>query len=345
MSNKVYVETPATLTLPGASGSARVSMGRIAEVARLALSCGHQAAAREFELSDSTVDAYLRWYYNSLVDALDFADLKEKFAKYSRRWDTQPELEGDWLILYDAHVPFIHWKTLEKACAAAKYMNIKKVLLAGDWFDFEDLSRFDFGGDQVTAVQELKMGREVIERMLTQFDEAVAFRGNHEERLIKFLKKIKRVYRESEDLGRYSALMEDELGSGWRRYKELLECDRLLVSNDSRASINGDIMVVHGSSQSAIAPNSEEQLCYSFGMKHTINGHIHNFGIRTCKDGKTLAVRSGIICDPLRVFYKQKRTTAHYGWVNGFAWVKDNKIGLYVDNPNYVNPIEPIIPE
>ena len=347
MSKQIYVDVPGNLTNPYNSNSLP-SVERIAEVVSCANLHGVGFAADLFKIKPATVDQYISRYRTSLVDAIDFSDLKEKFAAYSRRWDTQPVLEGDWMILFDAHVPIVHWPTLEKACAAAQYLGIKNLLLPGDWFDFESISKFDFGGDQVSAPKELELGRELVERLLTQFDRALMFRGNHEERLIKFLKKVKRLYTENQDLTRYGEIMKDDLSTGWHRYIELMQCDKLEVSNDSHVIVkgpHGDIVVCHASTMGNVAPNAEEQLCYAFGLKHVINGHIHNFGIRTCKDGKTLAVRSPIVCDQKRMFYKQKRTTAHYGWVNGFSWIKDGKIGLYVDNPAYFNPIEPVLEE
>lgn len=344
MGKKIYIDVPGNLTNPyGTKGMPSVE--RVSEIAIYAEREGVPDTAAEFSIAPDTVRQYISRYRTSIIDALNFSDLKEKFEKYSRRWDTQPELEGDWMILFDAHVPFVHWPTIEKACATAKFLGIDNLLLPGDFFDFEDLSKFDFGGDQIDAFTELELGGDLLDRLMTQFKYAVLFRGNHEERLIKFLKVVRRIYADSEQLRRYAKIMNDDLKTGWHRYAELLRRDNVEISNDSRVIVNGNTVVCHASTMGNVAPNAEEQLCYAYGLKHVINGHIHNFGIRTCKDGVTLAVRSPVVCDARKIFYKQKRTTAHYGWVNGFSWIKDGKIGLYVDNPAYFNPVEPVLEE
>jgi len=269
----------------------------------------------------------------------EFKDLITKIRRYAKTWDTFPELTGDWMIWFDGHVPFIHFETMLRAMEVADEYGIDDLLLPGDWFDFEDLSKFDFGGFQTDAAEELSTGREMLERLRRRFRRIVLLRGNHEERLVKFLKRIQRAYESDPDLAKYQKIIGREPSqTAWHQYKDFLTSEGIEVSNDPLAFINDDIVVVHPSSMSNMAPNVEEVLTQKY-HRHVVGGHVHNLGIRTCRDGKTLAIRVGGLVDAQRCFYKQKRVTVHYEWVNSFAWVKDGKIGVWMDNQSWINPV------
>ncbi len=326
-----------------ASGSVAILKGDCA-VARFTETNTIKSAAEHFGITQRAVRSMRKKSHIRVDWTAEFAKIREKVDKSARQWDTHPCLTGDWGILADAHLPFIHWPTFIRALTTFEYLGIRNIVLPGDWFDFEDISKFDFGGEQFDIAAELDIGRDVLFKLAERFDRVVFFRGNHEERLFKFLKRIARLYEKHPDLMRFQAIVgRGETETVWQQYKSFMETDGVEISNDSLAFINDDIMVCHASSTTRIPPNSEQVLGEKY-RRHVIGCHMHNYGQRVGLDGKTLATRIGTVCDPDKIFYKTKRTTTHYEWVKGFAWVKDGKIGTWIDCPAWYDAMGLEIP-
>ena len=313
----------------------QTSSARMHEIAVYAENYGIEVAMQDYNITKATVKDYMERDATDKRTKSEYQDCLGRLVP--RRWNTAPKFEGDWMIFADGHCPFIHWPTLEKMVETAKRLKIKKLLLPGDWFDFEDLSKFDFGGDQVDTADELLVGRDLLHRLTKDFDEIHLTRGNHEERLIKFLKRVKRLMMSNDDLRKYERIVRAEkmqtADSAWHEYKAFLTSDKVFIYNDAWCTINGKFRITHPSTMTNIPPNSEERLAYKHGM-HIVGTHVHNFGIRVCMDGQKLAVRLGCGCDPEKIFYYNKRDTSNYKWVNGFAWVKNGKLGTWIDHPD-----------
>src|SRR3990167_236556 len=313
----------------------QTSTTRTHEVALYAETYGVEAAMQSYNLARATIKDYRTRDGSRKRTADDYQDVLGKFVP--KRWNTAPKFEGDWMIFADGHCPFVHWPTLEKMVQTARKLNIKKLLLPGDWFDFEDLSKFDFGGDQFDSVDELQIGRDLLHKLTGWFDEIHLTRGNHEERLIKFLKRIKRMMMQNDDLAKYTKIVraekEQAADSAWHEYKAFLTGEKVFIYNDAWCTINGKFRITHPSVMTNIPPNSEEKLAYKHNM-HIVGTHVHNYGVRVCLDGIKLAVRLGCGCDPEKVFYYNKRDTGNYKWVNGFAWIKNGKLGTWIDHPD-----------
>jgi hypothetical protein len=316
----------------------QTSLARIKDVAAYAKSFGIEAACADFKLSGTTVRDYMQ-------RAASYVETEEKFESVMSRfvpkvWDTAPHFSGDGMLLADGHCPFVSRAVLTKVVEVAKHLNIRQLFLPGDWFDFEDLSKFDFGGDQFDAMDELKIGKEMLQALLVHFDEIHLFRGNHEERLIKFLKRVKRAMKKDEDLKKFEGIVQEALdGPGedtaWHEYEKFLSSDKVHIYNDAWFTMDSasgiPFRITHPSTMTNIPGNSEERLAQKHNS-HIVGTHVHNYGVRVTMDGQKLAVRIGCGCDPSRVFYYNKRDTSNYKWVKGFGFIWKGKVGTWIEH-------------
>ena len=288
------------------------------EKERLVKEIGINRAAEALGIKSNTLKRDLR----RLNQWRDLAD------EYRKIWDKinipdhskYPHISGDVLIVSDLHIPYTDVNLLATATAVAGMFSIKKMVSVGDFFDFERLSKFDFGADVTTPAQDLYMGSTLLSKLRKQFSEIWLLRGNHDERLIKFLKTIKRMYETHPELAEYSGIIGTDMSkTAWEQYKEFLEMDGVHVSNHPKALIDNKFLVVHPSSYSMVPGNVEERIVQKY-WKHVIGTHGHDSCLRFDRSGMFIVGRIGGLVDANKIFYKQMRVTTHPEWVNGFAW-------------------------
>ncbi len=97
--------------------------------------------------------------------------------------------DGWWLYLSDVHIPFQDNLTIKLAVKAAKAQFVKGVILNGDIFDFEQVSRHPKPPINERYIKERFCGLQFLTYLRQQFPKIrIIFKeGNHEERLVKYL--------------------------------------------------------------------------------------------------------------------------------------------------------------
>lgn len=98
------------------------------------------------------------------------------------------ELRGDYTIIGDLHAPFTHLPTVERMLAVARrYMpKPRKLVLAGDIFNFDTFSHYPAVVNSPTFGAERNYLKKMFEKFLEVFDEIWWFMGNHDRRAQKF---------------------------------------------------------------------------------------------------------------------------------------------------------------
>ncbi len=304
---------------------------------------GDQAAIEHFAIRDDT----LRRYRSAISQAESDQDRQEYrviFEKAApKRWDEHPRLYGDWLIFNDLHLPFINVQLLDKAMGIADALNLKQLVILGDLIDFESVSKHDFGGDQFELMEELNISKEYLWVMSKRFDRIVFVRGNHDERVIKFLKRIKRMFiKETTDneCSAYHAILGVDVSkTPWQQYKAFFESTKVEISNYAKCEIEGKYIGLHPSNYSRNPPSVEKQMCSKY-LKHVIGTHAHLCALGFHASAQFIALQLGGLVDSDLVFYKNMRETTHPEWVPGFGWIKDKKLGYYFEHPDLLNVLD-----
>lgn len=265
----------------------------------------------------------------------EYRVIHEKCAP--KLWTDYPRIYGDSLIINDIHLPFVNVALLEKALKVAKALGLKQLAIIGDLIDFESVSKFDFGGEQYSLMDELYIARDYMKELEKRFDRIIFIRGNHDERIIKFLKRIKRMFEGNttdNEFAAYSAILGVNVSdTPWHQYKHFFESDKVEVSNHAKCEFEGKYIALHPSNYSKNPPTVEKVFAHKY-HKHIIGTHAHMTALGFDLSADYITIQLGGLVDSDLVFYKNMRETTHPEWMPAFGWIKDKKLGYYIEHPD-----------
>lgn len=299
---------------------------------------GDAAACAHYGIKPATLDRYRSLLSQAERDEDNWSDLLGE--KKPTDWTGWERLEGDWLIINDLQLPFACWETLAKAWRVARLLNLKKLVINGDLVDFDRISSYDTSSEQYSTVDQLKLMSSFLKRCLEWFDEIVVTMGNHDERVIRALKKLKKMSGSDE----FQMLIElcggDPSMSPYEIFKSFCDHDgKVTLSEYPRCDIEGKYAVVHPAAYSRIAGRTEAHLAGLFRM-HVFGAHGHLFGMMFEPSGTNFGIQPGAATEPNYHRYKNINITTHPDWQKGFAWIKDGKAGFYLNHPDFFNVLD-----
>lgn len=308
---------------------------RIDEILDYYSTHGERKTCKTFCIKPSTLERYQRTRKTTESDEGTFADILRKIEPV--RYNQHPRLFGDTLLINDLHIPFVNVNLLNKALRVAEIFKIRQMLVIGDFIDCESISPFDFGGDQYEIHEEFKIALEFMRRLEGCFDRIVMLRGNHENRIIKFLKRVRRAMDANPDLAAYHSILKGGEGKpAWEEYRDYFTSERVEISPYPLADVENRFRCVHPKSYSRHAGNAELLLCEKYD-KHIVGTHGHMTGLRFNKSGKHIALQLGGLVDGDMIYYRGMQVTTHPEWNPAFGWIKNGKLGYYIEHPDLMN--------
>lgn len=224
------------------------------------------------------------------------------------------ELTGDWMICGDPHVPCTDYDLAIRMCrvAEAELPEPRKLLVAGDFWNFDSWSRYPAVVAPPTWKQEREAARALIRSWRETFAEIAFISGNHDWRRIVAANAVE----DAEDL--LDLLKSD--GIRWSIYKYC-----------TIASGNGvKWRVTHPRSYSQVPMSIEEKLA----MKHNVNVigfHGHRVGITMDRYGQHWIVSGGCLVDPAKLSYVTLDDTTSASMARGFVLLKNGIPHLFAD--------------
>lgn len=96
---------------------------------------------------------------------------------------TPPHLVGDAVIVGDPHVPCTDWEWACRVSQIGERLKINRLIIAGDFFNFDMFSSFKNAVPPSTWRQERDAARVLIGDWLETFSEIYTLQGNHDRRL------------------------------------------------------------------------------------------------------------------------------------------------------------------
>lgn len=182
------------------------------------------------------------------------------------------------------------------------------LLVAGDWFNQDFWSQFDFkqtGGDVPT---ELRASTFVMARVLEVFDRMIISWGNHDSRLHKTLKY-------AVDFATTMDWLFSDLPFELKRKLEFSNLDHVIVKTAER----GDYYIAHPKSYNTKPLTTAIDLAAK-ELKHVITGHSHHTAIGHDRSGQFVVAEIGGFFDRHKTQYLQ-RTTKYPNWQNGYGFI------------------------
>lgn len=283
--------------------------------------------ARSQEKSLSVVAAELGLGYKALENLL-YKARKERRAQDHRaktphaykdelyQFDigTPWTLEGDWCIVGDVHVPMTDYVLAQHVSIVAKrYLKRpRKLLIAGDFWNFDLFSTYAQFVPPPTWKQEREAGRQMIREWRDTFSEIRLIMGNHDRRI----QKVLGGNHDEEDM------------------ETLLKSDGVKASNFGHCVISNprgkDWRVTHPKNYSINQLAVAEQLALKYGQ-NIISFHEHHAGVGMDRYKQYILVNGGCLADPDKFAYVNLDDSKSAGMAQAFVVLKDGYPYLFAD--------------
>jgi len=221
------------------------------------------------------------------------------------------EVDGDAGVLCDVHAPYHSKHALMTAISVLQDVNLKYIILNGDFLDFKSLGRFGKKVSEWDLNEEIKVGNKILDYLCNRFSNIIYRIGNHEVWLEKYINKEAPAFANLEALAIQNLLHFKERGIRVVGFKDTIKI--------------GDLNIIHGHEIPAGGSinAARNKLIHSF--TNLLFGHHHytsNIVSNVAFSNKFIGVW-GVGC--LRNLHPEWRISPQ--WNHGFAWVKLLKNG------------------
>lgn len=235
-------------------------------------------------------------------------------------FELEPPLEhhGNLMITADYHIPLYNVQHVNDMIESARRNGIHDLVIAGDFFNFDALSRFDPKQEEASLWREINEGIAVMRVLLETFDNIYYLWGNHDARLHKALG-FKMQFAEAMRMlfGKLDDSVSDKL--------HFSNLDHMFVYTDS-------VWYICHPARYSQVPLATPRLLADKLKCNIITAHAHHFAAGYAKDGETRVAEAGGLFSAYKTEYLQ-RTTVFPNWQNGFAYLKDDI--LCMESPAY----------
>jgi predicted phosphodiesterase len=208
------------------------------------------------------------------------------------------------LVLADLHCPYHDKAYLEAVVAQAedRLEGIEQIVIAGDLFDFDNLSQYPKDHHSARLDTELELAGSVL-IYLTQYAPVCIMMGNHDNRLAKKLD---------------AALSYQRIISAALNGKEPLE--EIKVTNRDYIYL-GDYFVIGHLSQYSTTPGKIAAQIAKKYKRHALVGHDHLCGAFVEKNENFVGASIGCIADTSSFWYAERRLTTMPMMQQGYALI------------------------
>lgn len=266
--------------------------------------------ARGLGVSNKTLEGALtaaRKERDQYLANLDLTNQEYFKVEIGKPW----ELGGDRMVVGDVHVPATNYAFACRVSevAEAELKSPRKLVIAGDFWNFDAWSRFPAVIDPPAWKQERTAARSLIARWRETFDEIDIISGNHDWRRII----ANEAAEGAEDL--VDLLRSD--GVRWSIFKWCW-----LTSGGRRWR------VTHPRNYSIVNLSVVERLSQKYDCD-VLGFHEHHLGISFDRYGRHLIVNGGCLVDSEKLAYVQLDDNASGAMVNGFVMIKGGYPYLY----------------
>jgi hypothetical protein len=268
------------------------------------------------------------YHRGDLLKAHDKVDFKAIRKDYNPEpfvhFNKFQQLPVPQIVISDCHCPFVDLQFLEQMLRVKDSSKIGNIVLAGDTLDCCSFSKF-YNIVTVDWATEKSVARELLKKLLREFDNVTVLTANHE---IRYIKKLDVSYSPAVaelDDGKRLDVWEDGLTS------HILENDKLKISTYPYAYIGDTWQVSHPQEYRKI-PLSWGRDQFAITMRSQITTHAHMSGWCPAPAGLPWElIDMGLFANPSLFIYKGMRITNHFRWSESFCTIDHDEWGqLYL---------------
>lgn len=226
-----------------------------------------------------------------------------QIAQSPHKWEGPITIEGDIVILADAHIPFHDAEWMNRVIALAVKWGVKKVGVPGDWIDLNALCYFG-RRKGVELDDELGAARRNLSALAATFDEIALCGGNHERRYARMLG--------------YAKSMQAVL-------QEFVTSPKVMLTSNYwfYAKSGGETFrITHPANYSRNATYTAKRMASKYRC-HIIAGHNHLWGIARDDSDTWWAVDTGMCADLGRLSYVEEEMSTFPKQMQGATIIKN----------------------
>lgn len=262
-------------------------------------------------------------------------------------------VKGNCVVVSDVHYPHHNDEVIEKVLAAGRRHKLKTLVIGGDYFDWDGISRHRKIKEFDSKIPEIMAGgMKLLADLCKWFEKVYIIKGNHDDRLQRLLEtaieglngpqKILMVLqdpkKEFEGLDyrhRFVKIMKV-----WTKHCEPKIANKVVWLPGPVIEIAGPkgldpYRLTHPSIYSKNAPQAERML-WSANVQPILGTHGHIFGVSIAPNGLHPILQFGCATDNFKHLYLYESDTAHPRWVQGFCVIVEGRVKTYTNNPYFL---------
>ena len=212
------------------------------------------------------------------------------------------------LVAGDFHVPAESKKWVKKLLSYADEHAVEALIINGDFWNFDQISRWQMKDPELTLKAEIKRGIELVTLLAKKFKAVYFVCGNHDSRLPKALN--------------YSLNFSDWMEALFSNLKNVY-----YTNFDFLTLVSGteQFRVCHPQYYSRVKGSEVGRISHDL-QENVIMAHQHYVSFATNKTGRYICIDGGCMCDQNAFYYKKSSTTKFPSWENAFVHVRSGKV-------------------
>lgn len=239
-------------------------------------------------------------------------DLEERFLV---ELDKPITVRGDVLVTADWHIPLYDPAYANTMIEKARELELRTLIIGGDFFNFDSLSRYEPKQEDAGLERELEEGIEVMRTLQSTFDRIIYIWGNHDARMHKALG-MKIAFSSA------MSMIFNALGSEAVTKIEFSNLDHCWVDNGETPWY-----ICHPDSYTRVPLSGARVLATKYNA-NVITAHSHHCAVGYSIDGNKVVAEIGGLFDRGKTAYLQ-RTTTFPTWAQGFSYIKDGRLNVH----------------
>jgi hypothetical protein len=251
---------------------------------------------------------------STISGALDYYRRNNQHEEFTIDFGEPWTLAGDWVIIGDVHAPCVDYDFAKLVLVIARKCGIKRLLVAGDMFNFDGFSSYAVNIPPISWHQDRDAARVLIHDWLEWFDEIRFLMGNHDRRLSKWTN---------------GELDESDI------FGMVIASDKVFHSNWGWCTIDngGQVWrVTHARNYSRNQLVVQSDLAHKF-QQNIISNHSHHLAKGWDKFGRYVIVENGGLFDPSKLAYAVMDDSNMPAMINGFSVLQNGAVEVYGKAP------------
>lgn len=227
--------------------------------------------------------------------------------------------DTDLMVTADWHIPITNMVLVNEMIEKARELKINRLLIAGDWFNFDALSSYDPKQDEAGMEREVQTSKMVMRVLNENFEHIYFTWGNHDARL-------HRALGWRMQFASAMRLMFEDLGAQFQKKLTISNLDHFLIEFSEAAEHRQRWRVCHPATYSRVPLSTPRTLAAKYNS-NVICAHAHHAAVGFATDGiKTVAEIGGLFNQNATAYLQ--RSTTYPTWTPGYGWFKDGRFHL-----------------